>query len=52
MDVPDLGVLDRTETPRQLNGVVVRRQETKNPRGWRGYWNRPADMRSSQRSHR
>ncbi len=52
MDVPDLRVLDRTQTPRELNGVVVKRQQTKNPRGWRGYWNRPADMRSSQRSRR
>ena len=52
MDVPDLRVLDRTEAPRALNGVVVKRQHTKNPRGWRGYWNRPADMRSSQRSRR
>ena len=49
MDAPNLMILERAPEYRQLNGVVVERAHVKNPRGWRGYFNRPVERRERWR---
>ena len=49
MDAPDTGVLRHKPSARPLNGVVVERQQVKNPRGWRGYWGRRVEPKRRHR---
>ena len=37
MDVPDLGILHRSNARKPMKVTMLERTKMKNPRGWRGY---------------